>query len=534
MIYCPICGTANRDRSKYCNECGIKFDPPMQKCPECGALNPVEHLACAACGESLPSQPPLMPDARFFRVDAGAGEQPPSRDDAAAAIPEWLKDLPVPLAAEIPRTIEIAEDTEAEGPGEFERPVEEPAPGAQGGTTSSGLAGEGTDLLDSLKDTLPAAALVVQHSESLSLTPAEATPGSARVFAEIVSPSPAAVTKAASSSKAQQLALLPRWIIFAFLVAAVTLPFLFDRPLLALLRESWLPTFSLPPERTFETSLAVAGLHAQIESLDRDAPVLVAFDYDPSTIDEMDVLAQAVVRHLMERGVRVVAVSLLPAGPATSQGLLDSVAADVPGYLGAYGRRYVNLGYLPGQAAAIRLLGHSVQMALPRDFQGNAVADLEVMDGITAISSFDLIVVLSAAQDTLRWWIEQASAPYAIPMGAALSAAVEPLARPYYETGSRQLVGLVAGVQGAAQYGALRAGFLPEVESPPHSDQNQEVKPPDLGVGLPIRARAAEARFGGSLIRRLDAQLAGLLVFLVVIVAGNVVYLLRRLTGRSR
>jgi hypothetical protein len=394
-----------------------------------------------------------------------------------------------------------------------------------------------------LQEILPAAALVAQQPDPPSVTPevraagnadAEASAVHDQFFDEIISPSPAAVTKAAGSSKAQQLPVVPRWIIYALLIAAVTLPFLLNRPLLSLLEESWWPASRLPLVRSLEASAAVAGLHTQIESLDPDAAVLVAFDYDPSTLGEMDLLAQAVVRHLMQRGARVVAVSLLPAGPATAQGLLDSVAGDVPGYLDTYGRRYVNLGYLPGQAAAIRLLGHSIQTALPRDFQGGAVVDLEVMDGITAIPSFDLIVEFSASQDTLRWWVEQAGAPYDVPLGAAVSAAVEPLARPYYETGSRQLVGLVAGVQGAAQYRDLRARSLPEASALRGSDQNQDGRPPDLGVGPPSRTRAAEARFDGSLTRRLDGQLAGLLVFVLVIVVGNAVYLVRRLTGRGR
>ena len=540
MIYCPICGTANRDRSKYCNECGVKFDPPKQKCPKCGALNPVEHLACADCGEGLPSQPPLIPDVDIFQLDT---EEEPAPIGEAAAVPEWLKDLPVPVAAEIPQATEIAEeDREVERPGEFDLPAEEPALEAQSGPTGSDPAGEGEDLLDSLQDTLPAAALVAQQPDPPSNTPEARAAGSVdaedsavhdQFFGELISPSPAAVTKAASSSKAQQLPVLPRWILYALLIAAVSLPFLFSRPLLSLLKEAWWPASPLPLVRTSEASLAVAGLHAQIESLDRDAAVLVAFDYDPSTLGEMDLLAQVVVRHLMQRDARVVAVSLLPAGPATAQGLLDSVAADVPGYLGAYGRRYVNLGYLPGQAAAIRLLGHSLQTALPRDFQGRAVVDLEVMDGITAIPSFDLIVVFSASQDTLRGWIEQAGAPYDVPLGAAVSAAVEPLARPYYETGSRQLVGLVAGVQGAAQYRDLRTRSLLETSALRGSDQNQDGESLDLGVGPPTRTQAAEARFDGSLTRRLDGQLAGLVVFVLVIVVGNAVYLVRRVMGRG-
>jgi hypothetical protein len=58
----------------------------------------------------------------------------------------------------------------------------------------------------------------------------------------------------------------------------------------------------------------------------------------------------------------------------------------------------------------------------------------------------------------LRWWIEQAAAPYGIPMVAGGSAAVDPMARTYYETDPQQLTGLIAGVPGAASYDSLDSG----------------------------------------------------------------------------
>jgi len=68
MIYCPKCGTANRDGSKFCNDCGARLPPPGTGalCPECGTFNPVTTLFCQKCGArvvtvsraSLAAQPP--------------------------------------------------------------------------------------------------------------------------------------------------------------------------------------------------------------------------------------------------------------------------------------------------------------------------------------------------------------------------------------------------------------------------------------------------------------------------------------------
>jgi hypothetical protein len=245
----------------------------------------------------------------------------------------------------------------------------------------------------------------------------------------------------------------------------------------------------------------VASLHATIASLGSGQAVLVAFDYDPSTSGELDLPAQAILSHLMDQGMRIVTVSLLPAGPATAQHLLDELASERPDYAGEYGQRYANLGYMPGEATAVRLLGQSLDLALARDFHGTPITELPVMEGLTSIKDFRIIVELAAEQSTLRAWIEQAGTPYNVPMGAGVAASVEPLARAYSETDPPQLVGLLGGVPGAAMYASLQQG-----QDGPE----------------------------GMAAVRLDALLAGSLALILLLLIGNGIYLSRRATGRER
>jgi hypothetical protein len=268
---------------------------------------------------------------------------------------------------------------------------------------------------------------------------------------------------------------LPWWIIYSLLILAVGVPLLLGKPLF---------------DRSIEAAPSVQTLYETIESLPGNAQVLVAVDYDPTTSGEMDIVAQSIVGHLMDRQARIVAVSLLPAGPATAENLVKEVAASYPGYQVDDGQRYVNLGYLPGQAAAIRLMGQALPDALPRDFEGRQVTDLAALSGITSTQSFDLIVELAAASDTLRWWIEQAGAPYGVPIVAGVSAAVDPMARTYSETEPQQLKGVTGGVLGAASYESLRSG----------------------GAG-PEPEMAA----------RLDSLLAGQVLVILVILGGTIV-----------
>jgi hypothetical protein len=276
-----------------------------------------------------------------------------------------------------------------------------------------------------------------------------------------------------------------RWIVYALLIALVTVPLLLGRPLLS---------------RSVRVGPGALGLYEAIESLDSGAAVLVAFDYDPATSGEMDVVARAIVGHLMDRRTRIIAVSLLPAGAATAQGLLDSLAREREGYRDGYGQSYANLGFVPGQAAAVRLLAQSLETAVPSDYHGTPLSQSDIAEGLYGARDFDLIVELAATPDSMRWWIEQAAAPLDVPVGAGVSAWVAPWVKPYFETEPKLLVGLLGGVSDAAMYDA-------------------HIQGQDL-LSVPVSVR-------------LDSQLAGHVLLVCLILVGNGVYLVRRSKGRK-
>jgi len=393
--------------------------------------------------------------------EAGEGELPawlvPSGREseeeslARAEIPDWLLAL---------KPAELREKGEPETPSPLVvEPVEE------------------TGLLAGLRGTLPVEMLIAQPRAVAAAEPSPAiqsdTP-QARLFAQIVGRGPEVVPKPVPQTRQSLLSRLPLWITYLALLAAVTLPLLLQNPLI---------------ERTIEPPARVIDLYDTIEALEAGEPALVAFDYDPSTSEEMNVVARTVVGHLMDRGVPVVAMSLQSAGPPVAQSILEELAAERPG------ARFANVGLLTGQAAGVQALGQGLTPALGQAFQGTAPADEELLSGITGLDSFGLVLVLAAEPDSLRTWIEQARALQGARLAAAVSASTEPQARSYYETDPRQLLGLVAGVPGAATYEALRTG--------------DGSVPPEMAA-------------------RLDSHLAGHAVFVLVLVVGNVAYFVRR------
>jgi hypothetical protein len=192
-------------------------------------------------------------------------------------------------------------------------------------------------------------------------------------------------------------------------------------------------------------------LRAEIIKLPTDAVVVVSFDYSPATEAEMDPLADIVVRDLLSRQARVVAVSLQPEGAAMAQRLLARFEAEYPS-----GQRTLNLGYLPGQTVGVRNLAFLSTTSLFQ-VERKSMADYPAWQDVSGLGDVALIVDVADNPLAVRWWVEQVGPGTQAnrPLIAAVSAAADPTVRPYYNAlnpRAGQLRGLVSGVAGAAAY----------------------------------------------------------------------------------
>src|SRR5512135_897014 len=94
MIYCPGCGTANRDGSRFCNECGTKLPTTTSSlCPTCGIANPPHSLFCEKCGTRLialltdePEEPAVLTSSVPLRKGLSLPTKP-AADEAAPVQP---------------------------------------------------------------------------------------------------------------------------------------------------------------------------------------------------------------------------------------------------------------------------------------------------------------------------------------------------------------------------------------------------------------------------------------------------------------
>lgn len=232
-----------------------------------------------------------------------------------------------------------------------------------------------------------------------------------------------------------------------------------------------------------------------LDALPEGSTVLVSYDYDPSTMPELQPMAVSLAQHLFTRRIRIVAMALWPQGASLSQDALSSVSDS----LGA--EQYVdwvNLGYTVGAGVSIVRMGSSIRAVFPQDKDGMPYDSIPLLGSVTSLRDIDMVVSLSAGDPGIHAWVMMAGDRFGIPVGGGCTAVSAPEFYTYLGTG--QLVGLLGGLKGAADYETL------------------------------IRQGASGAP-GGTATPGMAAQSVAHLVIMVFIVLGNITYLTTR---RSR
>ena len=187
-----------------------------------------------------------------------------------------------------------------------------------------------------------------------------------------------------------------------------------------------------------------------VDTLPEGSDVLLSFDYDPSTMPELQPMAIAIVTHLMNRDANVVGMALWPQGASLGQDVMSSVADS----LGKVQYEdWCNLGYKTGGGIMIVRLGSSMEAVFPTDRDNLPWEEIPMLEHISDLTSFDLIITLSAGDPGVPAWVMMAGDRFGVPVGGGCTAVSAPQFYAYLQTG--QMVGLLGGLKGAADYETL-------------------------------------------------------------------------------
>lgn len=189
-------------------------------------------------------------------------------------------------------------------------------------------------------------------------------------------------------------------------------------------------------------------LYEAIETLNEDAkPVLISCDFDPQSMPELYPMLEALLSHLFAKNIKVLVMALWPQGA----GMADIALATIPKvYKKEYGKDYVFLGYKAGAAAVVLGIGDKLKNVFPVDYYNTPLDSLPLTANLTNYSDLSLVVSLSAGDPGYRTWILYGQAKFGFTLGTGVTAVSAADTYPYL--GSGQLIGVLAGMKGAAEY----------------------------------------------------------------------------------
>ena len=208
--------------------------------------------------------------------------------------------------------------------------------------------------------------------------------------------------------------------------------------------------FFLPMNLKINVTPPVDSLYAVIDRTEKDQAVIISFDFSPSTAPELMPMGRALLRHCLTNKIKVIITSLYIQGPGLAEIALDEVRSDFPEV--RYGEDYVFLGYMPGYSAVVLKLGDDITKVYERDYYGDDTQGMPIFSQIKNFDDISVAVVLTGT-GIFQTWIIYGYIRYGVKIGCGVTAVEAAATYPYLQTG--QLVGLLGGLKGAAEYETL-------------------------------------------------------------------------------
>lgn len=247
--------------------------------------------------------------------------------------------------------------------------------------------------------------------------------------------------------------------------------------------------FGLPVQPTPE----VQGVYDKMDSLPPRSVLLLTMDFDPASAPELTPMAKAALRQAMRKNLRVIGLTLWQTGLGIMDGAFREIAEETKR---EEGKDWVVLPYVPGQAALVLKLGQDFKGAYPQDIRDKSTADMEVLKGVESLKNIDFQVEIAAGVPGIGSWLVYGSQKCNYPMAAGATSVGTPEWYPYLQ--SKQIVGLMGGMRGAAEYEQI--------------------------IDTPLKSRLAQ--------KGLDALTVTSCLIILLVVVGNITYFMSKKSGK--
>ena len=200
-----------------------------------------------------------------------------------------------------------------------------------------------------------------------------------------------------------------------------------------------------------------------IEALEPGEIIFVAVDYDPSSQAELHPMTYALVEHAFRKDLKVIFTALSQNGP----GMVDQAIRDLTDslklpktYNGIFyegkdivnGIDYTFLGYKPYYAIVITAMGQDYRILFPSDYYGTPLDSIPMMKRVHNYDDIAIVVDISSGSITDAW-ISYGQGKFDFPLALGLTGVMTAQYYPFLQ--SKQVMGLMGGLLGAAQYEQL-------------------------------------------------------------------------------
>lgn len=229
----------------------------------------------------------------------------------------------------------------------------------------------------------------------------------------------------------ERLIQIDRRVIYLIIALAMTLPFFFQ--------------MGLPIPATKE----VKDVYDLIQGLKPNDVVILSADFDPSVSPELLPMFDAMFRHCLKAGVKVIAMSLYIQGPGLIEPVINQAAKD---YNKTNGIDFAFLGWQYGYSLVVINMMENLKQTFPLDYYGTRTEDLPILRGVNGYNDYDLIASMNGSS-TYMTWLLYAHEPYNVPIACGVTAVSAADVYPYIQSG--QFVGMLGGLKGAAEYETL-------------------------------------------------------------------------------
>lgn len=236
--------------------------------------------------------------------------------------------------------------------------------------------------------------------------------------------------------KSLSVTILFNIVIFFMLLSAVAFQIITGKPV-------------FPPPKMSPGTLKINQF---INTLQPQAPVLVAFDYHPGFSLELEAASQSVLQQLMERKAFLYLTTTTPTGMLLAEIAINNISAKA-GLPYDPTINYVNLGYIPGGAVGLSAMVSDFQSAFPMKIQKQPVTLPAEIQPVTSIQNFKLVIIITDSTETSRAWIEQVTTQVeGIPFVMISSSQVEPFLLTYYAAKANHIDAVITGIDDAVNY----------------------------------------------------------------------------------